>query len=76
MLGYSEAAYEAVVTSGAAGTIPAAAGVRPPVQPVAERLHDDRWRYGRLKEHDPAFKERLAGRFGPAFGRASQSDPK
>jgi benzylsuccinate CoA-transferase BbsF subunit len=71
LLGYGGEVFTALLTDGGAGTVPLAAGVRPPARPTAERLKMSPWGYGRLKEYDAAFKQRLTERFGAGFGESS-----
>jgi len=68
LLGYGEEEYDAAATAGAAGTVPLAAGMRPPARPTAERLELGPWAHGRIKEYDAVFVKRLKQRFGPEFG--------
>jgi crotonobetainyl-CoA:carnitine CoA-transferase CaiB-like acyl-CoA transferase len=72
LLGYNEDQYQTLVAEGAAGTIPLAAGVRPPARVTADRLQLSPWAYGRIKEYDADFKDRLTDRFGPGFGSAPE----
>jgi crotonobetainyl-CoA:carnitine CoA-transferase CaiB-like acyl-CoA transferase len=68
LLGYGDEAIDSLLTDGGAGTLPLAAGVRPPARPTAERLEVSPWGFGRIKEYDAAFGERLKQRFGAGFG--------
>jgi hypothetical protein len=70
LLGYSGETFTGLLTEGGAGTVPLAAAVRPPARPTAQRLGISPWGYGRIKEYDAAFKERLSERFGPGFGES------
>jgi crotonobetainyl-CoA:carnitine CoA-transferase CaiB-like acyl-CoA transferase len=69
LLGYAEAEYEQMAASGAMGTVPANAAVRPPAARTAERVSLGPWAMRRIKEYDPDFEERLRARFGLGFGR-------
>ena len=69
LLGYAEVEYEQMTASGAMGTVPANAAVRPPAARTAERVALGPWAMRRIKEYDPDFEERLRARFGAGFGR-------
>jgi benzylsuccinate CoA-transferase BbsF subunit len=71
LIGYGDPAIDALLADGGAGTTPLAAGVRPPARPTAARLDVSPWGYGRIKEYDAAFEERLRQRFGRKFGRCA-----
>lgn len=73
LLGFSDTEYEAAEASGGVGTEPLAAAVLPPGRPTADRLGISGWGFGRIKEFDPAYTERLTERFGVGFGDHAQS---
>jgi crotonobetainyl-CoA:carnitine CoA-transferase CaiB-like acyl-CoA transferase len=68
LLGYTGGEYESLEALGAFGSVPAAAGFKPPAADVPARVQLPPGSYGRSKLYDPEFIDRLRERFGPAYG--------
>ncbi|MGK2964008.1 MAG: CaiB/BaiF CoA transferase family protein [Tepidiformaceae bacterium] len=68
MLGYSPAEFEAMEASGAFGTIPAAAAMKPPPSDLSVRTALSSSAYGWAKQVDSEHMDRLRARFGADYG--------